>query len=217
MGLQEDFIAKIAPIIQQYAIMYGYKVCSPIIAQAFVESKYGESLLGKIHHNYFGMKANKYWSGKTVKLKTKEEYVKGKLTEVYAEFRAYDSMEAGVKGYFDFISTSRYSNLKSAVTPQQYLEYIKADGYATSSTYVQTNMNAVNAYNLTKYDTMQAPAPDMKGKDIRKVTATKLNARLSPMGTKLFMLDGGELVNVVDEKDGWCRIEAWVSNQYLVK
>ena len=29
---------------------------------------------------------------------------------------------------------------------------IKRDGYATSSTYVNTNMNIVNKYNLTKFD-----------------------------------------------------------------
>ena len=58
---------------------------------------------------------------------------------------------------------------------------------------------------------------DLIGKDIRKVTALNLNARISPMGSKLFLLHAGDSVNVTGEKDGWCRIEAWVSNQYLVK
>lgn len=217
MSKQEDFINKIAPIIQKYAIMYGYKVCSPIIAQAFLESKYGESSLGKVYFNYFGMKCGKNWKGKSVNLKTKEEYTKGVLTTIKDNFRVYDSMEDGVKGYFTFISSPRYNNLKSAVTPQQYLEMIKADGYATSSAYVQNNMNIVNTYNLTRFDTMQAPAPDVKGKDIRKVSAVNLNVRLSPMGTKLCLISAGDMVNVVEEKDGWCRIEAWVSSQYLVK
>lgn len=214
---QEDFIAKIAPIIQKYAIMYGYKVASPIIAQAVLESKYGESSLGKVYFNYFGMKCGKGWKGKSVNLKTKEEYKPGILTSITDNFRVYDSMEDGVKGYFDFISAPRYNNLKSATTPQQYLERIKADGYATSSKYVENNMNMVRTYGLEKYDTMVTPAPDVVGKDIRKVSAVNLNARLSPMGTKLFLLSAGDQVNVTAENNGWCKIEAYVSSQYLVK
>lgn len=36
------FIKKIAPLIQAEARARGYKVCSPIIAQAVIESRYGE-------------------------------------------------------------------------------------------------------------------------------------------------------------------------------
>jgi lysozyme family protein len=61
-------------------------------------------------------------------------------------------MEDGVKGYFDFISTKRYANLKSASTPKEYLELIKKDGYATSSSYVNTNMSCITKYDLDKYD-----------------------------------------------------------------
>ena len=108
MGTQETFIMQIAPIIQKYAKVYGYKVASPIIAQACLESRYGQSGLAK-YHNYFGMKAGKNYSGPSVKMKTKEEYQKGVLTEIYANFRTYPDMDAGVKGYFDFISTNRFA------------------------------------------------------------------------------------------------------------
>lgn len=55
-------------------------------------------------------------------------------------------------GYFEFIQLSRYQNLKGITDPKTYLETIKADGYATSSAYVQNNMNLVEQYELTKYD-----------------------------------------------------------------
>lgn len=217
MTVQEEFIAKIAPIIVSFCKSRGYKVASPIIAQAVIESRYGESVLAKKYFNYFGMKCGAGWSGRSVNLSTKEEYKKGTLTNITANFRVYDSMEEGVKGYFDFISAKRYSNLKTASTPQEYLTMIKADGYATSSTYVQTNMKAVTTYNLTKYDEMILGDSEKRGKDIRKVSAVNLNARLSPMGAKLFLLSAGDEVNVVQEKDGWCKIEAYVSSSYLVK
>ncbi len=148
----KQFIQKIAPIIQEEAKKRGYKVCSPIIAQACVESAFGTSSLGYKFHNYFGMKCGSAWKGKSVNMKTKEEYTPGTLTSIRDNFRVYDSMEEGVKGYFDFINTKRYANLKTAVTAEMYLALIKSDGYATSSSYVNTNMNCIKKYDLQKWD-----------------------------------------------------------------
>lgn len=151
-----SFIESIGPIIQREAKARGYKVASPIIAQACIESAFGTSSLGYKYFNFFGMKCGSAWKGKSVNLKTKEEYTVGTLTTIRDNFRAYDSIEEGVRGYFDFISTKRYSNLKTATSPQEYLERIKADGYATSSSYVSTNMKTVTAYDLTRFDTLLA-------------------------------------------------------------
>lgn len=145
------FIDKIAPLIVAEASRRGYKVASPIIAQACVESAYGTSSLGYKYHNYFGMKCGSSWKGKSVNLKTKEEY-NSQLVEIKDNFRVYDSMEEGVVGYFDFISTKRYENLKASVTPEMYLSLIKSDGYATSSKYVNTCLNCVKQNNLTRFD-----------------------------------------------------------------
>ena len=148
----KQFIQIIAPIIQEEAKKRGYQVCSPIIAQACIESAFGTSMLGYKFHNYFGMKCGSSWKGKSVNLRTKEEYTVGTLTTIRDNFRAYDSIEQGVCGYFDFIATKRYANLKSASTPKEYLELIKKDGYATSSSYVNTNMSCITKYDLDKYD-----------------------------------------------------------------
>ena len=161
----QDFINAIAPIIQAEAKRRGYKFPSAIIAQACCESAYGTSSLGWKYHNYFGMKCGRRWTGKSVNLKTKEEYTVGTLTTMSDNFRVYDDMLAGVVGYFDFINTSRYANLKDAKSPREYLELIKADGYATSSSYVGTNMNIVDKLNLTRFDeTAYRPiTPDVVG------------------------------------------------------
>ena len=151
------FINEIAYIIQEEAKARDYKVCSPIIAQACIESAFGTSSLGYRWHNYFGMKCGSPWKGKSVNLSTKEEYVPGQLSTIRDNFRVYDSMENGVKGYFDFISTKRYANLKEAKTPKEYLELIKKDGYATSNSYVNTNMNCINRYDLERFDWNKLP------------------------------------------------------------
>ena len=155
---QKQFIERIGPVIQEEAKARGYKVCSPIIAQACVESGYDTSLLSMKYHNYFGLKCGSSWKGKSVNLKTKEEYTVGTLTTIRDNFRAYDDMVSGVSGYFDFISTKRYANLKDASTPREYLELIKKDGYATSSTYVNTNMNCIARHNLERFDWNEASA-----------------------------------------------------------
>lgn len=163
-----DFIKKIGPIIQEHAKKNGYKIASAIIAQACLESAYGLSLLSSKYYNFFGLKCGSAWKGKSVNLSTKEEYTKGTLTTIKDNFRVYDSMEAGVAGYFEFISTTRYKNLKAAKTAQDYLERIKADGYATSSTYVANNMALVDKYDLTKYDDFTAAEKKTTKKTTKK-------------------------------------------------
>ncbi len=149
----QEFIEKIANYVEKYAYVYGILVHSPIIAQAILESGWGESTLASKYHNYFGLKCGSKWTGGSVNLSTKEEYTAGTLTTIKDNFRTYSSMEEGVKGYFDFIQLSRYQNLRGITDPQKYLETIKADGYATSSSYVKNTMALVTQYSLTKYDT----------------------------------------------------------------
>lgn len=159
-----EFIKTIAPIIVKYAKQYGYKYPSTIIAQACNESGYGRSSLGCKYHNYFGMKCGSSWTGKSVNLRTKEEYTVGTLTEIRDNFRVYDDIDAGVRGYFEFISKPRYANLKEATSPKNYLELIKADGYATSSNYVDNVYAVVVKQNLTIYDEVELPT-DCKSVD----------------------------------------------------
>ncbi len=155
---RKEFIEKIAPLIQQNARERGYKLCSAMIAQACTESKYGLSGLAK-YHNYFGLKCGSKWTGKSVNMSTKEEYTPGTLTTIKDNFRAYDSLEAGVKGYFDFISTSRYANLKGATSAQEYLTLIKQDGFATAHDYVAVNMSVIRSLNLDLWDDFGATQP----------------------------------------------------------
>ena len=149
---RRQFVIDIANYVRKYAPQYGIKVYSPVIAQAIHESGWGESKLSAKYHNYFGLKCGTKWTGKSVNMKTQEEYSAGSLSTISANFRAYDSMEEGVKGYFDFIQLPRYANLKGVTSPRQYLQNIKDDGYATGSQYVDHVMNTLNLYNLTQFD-----------------------------------------------------------------
>ena len=147
-----EFIEQIAKYVKKYAYVYGIEVHSPIIAQAILESGWGKSTLASKYHNYFGLKCGSRWKGKSVNMLTKEEYKVGTMTSIRDNFRVYDSMEDGVKGYFEFINTSRYSNLKGVKSPEEYALRIKFDGYATSSKYVDNIMRVIHDNKLTRFD-----------------------------------------------------------------
>lgn len=151
----KEFIEVIAKYVIKYAYVYGIEVHSPIIAQAILESGWGGSTLASKYNNFFGLKCGGSWKGKSVNMATKEEYTVGTLTDIRANFRVYDSIEDGVKGYFEFINYSRYANLKGVKDPEEYCRRIKADGYATSSTYVTNLMRVIRDNNLTRFDGTQ--------------------------------------------------------------
>ena len=147
-----EFIEQIATYVKKYAYLYGIEVHSPIIAQAILESGWGKSSLASEYHNYFGLKCGGAWKGKSVNMATQEEYTAGVMTDIRDNFRVFDSMEDGVKGYFDFINYSRYENLKGVKYPEEYCRLIKEDGYATSSTYVNSLVRVIYDNNLTRFD-----------------------------------------------------------------
>lgn len=153
---REQFINEIAKYIQKYAPQYEIKVCSPIIAQAILESSGGTSELATNAHNYFGLKYKAgrcpSASGAYYKIGS-EQNQDGSYVSSAMQWFKFNCMEDGVVGYFDFINHSRYANLKGVTDPKKYLELIKMDGYATSLSYVDNVYKVIQNYNLTKYDT----------------------------------------------------------------
>ena len=149
---KETFIQKVAEKVRKYAPLYGICVHSPIIAQAIIESGWGKSGLASKYHNYFGLKCGSSWKGGSVNMATKEEYKPGVVTNIRDNFRTYEDFDAGIRGYFEFINTRRYANLKGVKNPEEYLRRIKADGYATSSKYVDNIMRVIRDNKLTRFD-----------------------------------------------------------------
>lgn len=84
---KQEFIKKIAGYVRKYAADYGITVHSPIIAQAILESGWGESKLASVYHNYFGLKCGTKWKGRSVNMKTQEEYSPGTKTTITDNFR----------------------------------------------------------------------------------------------------------------------------------
>ena len=148
------FIENIVQYVQKYAPQYNIKVYSPIIAQAILESASGTSTKAA-YHNYFGLK---YRAGRcptsngTFIDRSAEQNADGTYRPITASWFSFPNMEAGVKGYFDFINITNYAKTKGETDPQKYLQALKDASYATSIDYVQKNMNVIEKYNLTQYD-----------------------------------------------------------------
>ena len=153
----EQFIKEIAKYVQKYAPEFGIKVCSPIIAQACLESQYGNSELGKNANNFFGLKyrAGRCPSASGIYYKDgAEQNADGSYTNSAMQWMKFSNMELGVKGYFEFTNISTYKTLKGITDPYRYLEEIKKCGYATSLKYVENVYNVITKWGLTKYDTI---------------------------------------------------------------
>ena len=153
------FIAKLAKAVKKYAPDFGITCYSVPIAQGILESGWGESRLAKEFFNIHGLKCGTLWRGKSVDMATQEEFAPGEVTNITDNFRVYDSFEDGVRGYFEFLGLARYQNLKGVTGPKEYAETIKADGYATDSSYVPSLLSLVEEWDLTQYDPISKKDP----------------------------------------------------------
>lgn len=187
-----NIILRTAPICQKYAKLYGYKICSPAIAQILQESlgKYeGLSLLAYKYHNLHGLKCGDAWlkAGKpSINMITGEEYTVGKITKINDWFRVYASEDEGIKGYYEFLQYKRYAAVKNASTPYDYLVALKTAKYCTSSTYINKCMDKIQTYDLTKYDENYKPTYIL-GKTY--TTVVNLYIRREPKGENLHLSD----------------------------
>lgn len=153
---REQFIKQAAVYVQKYAPQFEIKVNSPIIAQLVLESDGGTSELAVNAHNYGGLKYREGRCPSAIGFYHKvgsEQNEEGSYTSSNMKWFKFPNMEAGIKGYFEFINIPNYSKLKGVTDPRTYLELIKAAGYATSLKYVDNVMAVIEKYNLTQYDT----------------------------------------------------------------
>lgn len=78
-----------------------------VIAQAALESGWGNSSLAEKHNNLFGQKAGTLWTGPTVDLWTREWYG-GAYHKVVAKWRVFPSWNECIVDYSKFISERQW-------------------------------------------------------------------------------------------------------------
>ncbi|MGL5352829.1 MAG: glycoside hydrolase family 73 protein [Clostridium sp.] len=108
-----------------------YKILPSVtMAQAILESGWGESTLSSKHNNLFGIKADERWNGDKVNMETKENYD----DVITGYFRAYKNYEASINDHGKFLSeNSRYKDngIFDSKTYEGQTQALENAGYAT--------------------------------------------------------------------------------------
>ena len=129
---------------------------SVVIAQAILETGWGNSEIMMRAKAIFGIKATSSWQGKVYNAKTKECYDGVSFTTINDCFRAYDSLEDSIKDYFNLIcNSSRYRSALKTDSPEACITAIKNGGYATDPHYIDSIMRIIDENNLQEYDVSQ--------------------------------------------------------------
>ena len=142
---REDFFAEFAPLAQEVGKKYGLYP-SVILAQAAVESNFGESELSKCYNNYFGIK------GEGVVLPTME--MEGEEEKMVQDgFRTYGSARESFYDYGKLIAkAARYEPVREATSAEAYAMALHPAGYSTNPRYGDILIEVMTVYNLKSYD-----------------------------------------------------------------
>ncbi|GEL13427.1 hypothetical protein LCO01nite_09760 [Lapidilactobacillus concavus] len=151
---KKAFIQEIAP--EAVKLRNTYQVLPSVtIAQAILESNWGESQLTAKYRNLFGIKGSDPTNTREM---TTQEYVNGQWQTVTARFRVYPSYAASLLEHAQLFHKGTTWN------PQQYVHFLAADnykaaaealqtdGYATDPDYATKLINLIEQYDLNQYD-----------------------------------------------------------------
>lgn len=153
VGDPQSFFDTLGPIAAKYESKGIYP--SVMLAQAALESDYGESQLSFDYNNYFGIKAHD--NHRSIKLTT-TEYYSGTATSVRDYFCVYSSPADCFEDYAELITSNKnYSEAVGAVSPAIAARALQAGGYATDPSYASKVISIINEYNLTRYDPGYVP------------------------------------------------------------
>lgn len=122
------------------------------IAQAALESAWGESGLARNGNNLFGIKADSLWRGQTLTLKTKE-FIKGQWVMVPALWRKYPSWQASIDDHAAFLKRNpRYKDCFACTTAPAFARALMQAGYATDPEYANKLTAVMDKHQLHAWD-----------------------------------------------------------------
>lgn len=151
-----NFINEISPLACENYEKYNI-LPSITVAQAILESSWGESELTKYSNNLFGIKADSRWSGNIVKASTLENYD----DKIVASFRKYNSLEESIDDHGKFLSENKRYEESGLFKAHHYITQAQAledAGYATKQNesgeliYADLLIDVIRKYNLQLLD-----------------------------------------------------------------
>lgn len=134
---------------------------SVTIAQAALESAWGQSKLAREAHNLFGIKG--VGPAGYVEMPT-WEVVNGQRVQTTARFRRYNSRAECIEDRSRILTTlSRYRDVLEAGTPELQSRALQECGWATDPQYGAKLLAIILQHHLTQYDLSPGPFPDVPG------------------------------------------------------
>lgn len=127
---------------------------SVTIAQAILESSWGQSGLAKKGFNFFGIKAkNGPGPAGVINMQTWEVFG-GKNTQILDGFKAYNNIWESIADHGHFLRDNpRYGKaFETPSDPKEFARRIHAAGYATDPGYTTKLVKLMDKYNLYQYD-----------------------------------------------------------------
>ena len=147
----QNFVNQIGSAAMQVSQEYGV-YASLMMAQAGLESGWGQSTLATNAHNLFGVKYN--GTGEYVLMPTLE-YYGGAYHRVNAKFQKYNSYYDSLVRYAQLINRNYPNSTKQAGSYQaaaQNLRHGVYGTYATDPTYASKLISVINTYSFYRFD-----------------------------------------------------------------
>jgi flagellum-specific peptidoglycan hydrolase FlgJ len=121
------------------------------IAQAILESGWGNSQLSIRAKNLFGIKAFSNWRGDKITLPTTEWYGDKKQV-INADFRAYDSLNESIEDHNKLLAIERYKPVRECSDYREACRRIYECGYATDPGYAEKLIRIIEDNQLYEFD-----------------------------------------------------------------
>lgn len=180
---------------------------SVAMAQAILESGWGESSLTKKAKNWFGIKcfstASKWQKG-CYEIKTKEFDSAGNEYTTTAKFRNYETDQNSFIDHGLFLKgLSRYAKaFNHTNNPDRFIVEVHLGGYATDPQYANKVIDLMARHNLYQYN-VTAPATGASQLTIRPQTLANVGATANVTGLLSPGGAGVELLTQVSTSSGW--------------
>lgn len=152
---KQAFIEEIGPIAQGLQTKYGI-FASISIAQACLESNYGQSQLASVYNNLYGVKTD-VTDPEGVVLPTLE-FIDGEMQERNERFKVYPNKRASMEAHAQLIyygtswDADYYQDVKAGADYQAQAHGLQSAGYATDPDYAEKIIEMIETWDLSKYD-----------------------------------------------------------------
>ena len=147
----QAFIALIGPAAQASAKRSGVPA-SFTVAQAALESGWGESLLARQGKNLFGVKADPAWRGEVLTFNTRE-FLRGAWVTVPAHWRKYADWQVCIDDHATFLRQNRrYVACFACTSGEAFARAVAQAGYATDPDYADKLVSIIEQHRLSDLD-----------------------------------------------------------------